>query len=234
MMEKDKELLPEDGDKTGHRKRLKARFMKAPSRTLPDYEILEMVLFLVVLRKDTKPLAKELLKKFGSLKRILTADSNDLKSVKGAGESVKFICKLLADLFSRLYLPIEKKVNVLSNWTAVVNYCMLTMGGEKKEYCRALYLDKRNALITDEVLQSGTVDGVMIYPREVAKQCLIHGATAVILVHNHPSGQAEPSKEDLDMTKELETVLKAVNIVLHDHIIVVEDGYFSFNQAGLL
>ncbi len=219
----------------GHRGRLRERFMKVPLRSLPDYEILEMLLHQVIIRKDTKKLAKDLLKRFTSLQGVIFADVSDLKSVEGIGECATYYIKFLADLFSRMCIPIaDNNFHVLSNWLSVLNYCQLTMGFKKKEYFRILFLNKRNVLIADEFLDTGTVDKVIVYPREIAKFSLLYGASAVILIHNHPSGNTNPSKEDIDITSNIERAILAIGVQLHDHIIVSADKHFSFRGNGLI
>jgi DNA repair protein RadC len=218
----------------GHRKRLKDRFLKSPIRSLPDYEILEMILFSVFPRKDTKSLAKKLLSKFGSLADIVNADSTDLKSIEGVGDALIIQMKLLSDIFSRLHLPIDKPITVLNNWMSVIHYCNLTMGYKKIELFRVLYLNKNNCLIADQLCEHGTVDRVQIYPREIAKKALECNASAIILVHNHPSGFTEPSKEDIEMTKQIAKALSAISVNLHDHLIISKNSHYSFRAKGLI
>jgi DNA repair protein RadC len=220
---------------TGHRSRLKTRFLNSPRRALPDYEILEMILFYTIVRKDTKPIAKILLKKFGSLAGIVFADDASLKTIAGVGEGVIFFIKLLADFFSRLCVPQQKgEVHVLSSWLAVLNYCQLTMGFKKSESFRVLMLNKKNVLIADEFIDAGTVDKIAIYPREISKMTLLHGAAAIILVHNHPSGDPNPSREDIEITNKIIEALLPISVAMHDHVIVAEHNHFSFRAAGLI
>ena len=219
----------------GHRKRLRERFNSAPIRTLPDYEILEMVLFYAIPRGDTKIIAKRLLAKFRSLSGVLNAEAADIEMVDGVGEGASTLLKLLLDLNSRLALPLENKdLQVLNNFPTVLSYLKLTVGFRKTECFKVLYLNRKNILIADEVFDGGTVDKVQIYPREIVKRALGHNASAVILVHNHPSGDCSPSKEDLDVTKEIKTALNLVSINLHDHIIIAENKHYSFRNTGLI
>lgn len=219
----------------GHRLRLRERFMRSPIRTTSDYEILEMLLFRVFQRKDTKGISKALLKKYGSLIAIFSAEPLDLQTVNGVGQSVIEYFKLLQDTFSRLLLPVKiDKIHVMNSWLAVLNYCQLTMGFKKKEYFRALFLNKKNLLVADELFDSGTVDKVIVYPREIAKQALSYSASAVIIVHNHPSGDAQPSTEDIDITKKISAALNSINITLHDHLIIAQNEHFSFKANGIL
>lgn len=219
----------------GHRSRLKERFLNSPRRALQDYEILEMILFYAVVRKDTKPIAKLLLKKFGSLAGIIFADDAALKTIDGVGDGIVFFLKLLADSFSRICVPQQKgEVHVLSSWLAVLNYCQLTMGFKNSEAFRVLMLNKKNILIADEFVNAGTVDRIAIYPREISKMALLHGATAIILVHNHPSGDPNPSKEDIEITDRIIDALSPISVSLHDHVIVAQHNHFSFRAAGLI
>ena len=218
----------------GHRQRLKEKFSKSPSGILPDYEILEMLLFNIFPRKDTKLLAKQLLKKFGTIKDLFNADPVEIQSIDGVGEGMCHYIKLTEDLFSRLLIPQKKDFPVLSNWNAVISYCKLTMGFKGQEHFRIFYLNKKNFLIEDELLQVGTVDKVAVYPREIVKKCLYNHSSAVILVHNHPSSDPNPSRDDIDITSQISKALKTINAVVHDHLIVANDGFFSFKSNGLL
>ena len=220
--------------KSGHRKRLKEKFLKVPIRSLADYEILEMVLFDVFARRDTRDMAKLLINKFGSVAGVLNAEPIELKQIDGIGDNAVFHLKLLLDLFSRLHISTKADQPILSNWHSVINYCNLTMGFRKTECFRILYLSKKNALIADELSEGGTIDKVQIYPREIAKKAIEHSAAAVILVHNHPSGEAKPSAEDIEMTKEINTALSSLSIRIHDHLIVANNNHFSFRASGLI
>ena len=228
--------MEEIENKHGHRQRLKDRFYKSPIRRLPDYEILEMLLFHVIPIKDTKLVAKLLLKKFGCLAGVINAEYNQLNQVKGLGKSAEIYFKLLKDLFSRLHIPdsSNKTFHVLNNWNSVINYCNLTMGFQKVEHFKILYLNSKNILIHEQMIDSGTVDRIAIHPREIVKNALTHFASAVILVYNHPSGDTSPSKKDIEITNKVITALKAVNIVVHDHIIVSHNDYFSFKTNNLI
>lgn len=218
----------------GHRKRLKERFIKSPPRTLPDYEILEMVLFSVYPRKDTKALAKKLLSKFKTIPDLLNAEASELKQIEGAGDALIFQLRLLHDFFTRLHIPTNSSVNVLNSWMSVVHYCNLSMGYKKVEQFRVLYLNKNNALIEDQLCDYGTIDRIQIYPREIAKKALECSASAIILVHNHPSGNIQPSKEDIDMTKQITKALETISVNLYDHLIISKSQHFSFKASGLI
>ncbi len=220
---------------TGHRKRLKDRFFNLPIRSLPDYELLELLLFYIIPLRDTKPTAKKLLQKFGSFINVLNADAEGLKQVEGIGQSAELYFKLLKDVFSRLHLPIDpKETHVLSNWNAVISYCNLTMGFQKIETFKILYLNAKNILIHEETLNSGTVDKVAVHPREIVKTSLSCGALAVILVHNHPSGDVSPSKQDISLTNKIISALEVVGVLVHDHIIISGNDYYSFKSNGLI
>lgn len=222
---------------SGHRKRVKDRFMKLDLRSLEDYEILEILLFHAIPRADTKQIAKDLLHKFGSLQAIISADKAELISVSGVGESVILLLKLMLDFNTRLLIPVGKNhdFNVLSNWHSVLNYCRITMGHKRKnEYFRVLYLNRKNRLIGDELHDKGTVDRVQVYPREIARQVLEYGASGVILVHNHPSGDTKPSNEDLHLTNTIVKALEPIGAVVHDHLIVSDFDYFSFKGNKLI
>jgi DNA repair protein RadC len=218
----------------GHRDRLKARFRDAGADTLQDYELLELILFQSVPRRDTKPLAKALLARFGSFSEVLAAPEERLKEVDGVGDAVAHQLKVLlatAQRFARD--PIHRKA-VLDSWAAVVDYCRAAMAFAPIEQFRILFLDRKNQLIADEVQQSGTVDHTPVYPREVVKRALELSATALILVHNHPSGDPTPSRADIDMTKSVVEIAKPLGIAVHDHIIVGKQGHASFRALELI
>ncbi len=220
----------------GHRARLRERFMKAELRTLPDYEILEMLLYYAIPRADTKSIAKSLLTEFGSIAGVINASSQELLKVKGLGKVSEYFFKLLLDFHSRLFVPaIPKQWNVLNNWHAVLNYCRLTMGYKRKsEFFRVLYLNRKNHLIADEFHDHGTVDNIQIYPREIARKVIEFSASAVILIHNHPSGDPKPSKCDIEITEVITRVLEPMGAVVHDHLIIAGFDHFSFKAGKLL
>ena len=187
----------------GHRDRLRARFRDGGATALADYELLELALFRALPRRDTKPLAKALLAKFGTLSEVLAAPPARLKEVEGIGEAVIVELKLIKVFAERIAGEAVRKRPVLTSWSALLDYCRTAMAFEEREELRILFLDKRNTLIADEVQQRGTVDHTPVYPREVVKRALELGATAIILVHNHPSGDPSPSRADVDMTREI-------------------------------
>lgn len=220
----------------GHRARLRERFAKAELRTLPDYEILEMVLYYAIPRADTKVIAKRLLIEFGSIAGIMSASPYELSKVEGVGEQTSHLFKLLLDFNSRLLVPsVPKHWNVLSNWHAVLNYCRLTMGYQKKiEFFRVLYLNRKNYLLADEFHDNGTIDKVQVYPREIARKVIEFSASAIILIHNHPSGDPKPSENDIEITKLVAKVLEPLGAMVYDHLIVAGFEHFSFRASKLL
>ena len=229
--------MPEAADKPhyhGHRQRLRARFMATAGDGMPDYEILELLLAQVIPRADTKPVAKALLARFGSLGEVLSAAPEALQQVRGVGESSAVALKLVRAAGLRLASQQVMNRNVISSWEALLDYCKAAMGYEKVEQLRVLYLDRKNVLMADEVQQRGTVDHTPLYPREVVKRALELGASALILVHNHPSGDATPSRDDIAMTKEVRDAAEKLGIALHDHVIIGKGAHVSFKSLGLL
>ena len=218
----------------GHRERLRARFREAGPEALADYELLELVLFRAISQRDVKPLAKALLHKFGSFAEVVAAPPARLREVPGVGETVVTEIKVVHAAASLLLRGEVKGREVLSSWSAVLDYCRAAQGFADTEQFRILFLDKRNKLIADEVQQKGTVDHTPIYPREVVKRALELSATAIILVHNHPSGDPTPSRADIDMTKAIVDVAKPLGIAVHDHIIVGRDGHASLKGLKLI
>jgi len=218
----------------GHRDRLRARFREAGSDALSDYEMLELVLFRALPRRDVKPLAKALIAKFGSFAEAISASEKRLLEVKGMGEAAAIDLKIVQAAASRLARGQVKRKPVLSSWSAVLDYCRTAMAFEDKEQFRILFLDKRNQLIADEVQQTGTVDHTPVYPREVVKRALELSATAIILVHNHPSGDPTPSRADIQMTQSIVETAKPLGISVHDHIIVGKDGHASLKGLKLI
>ncbi len=218
----------------GHRDRLRQRFREAGAEAVADYELLEMILFRAIRRGDTKPIAKALLARFGTFSDVLAAPSARLKEVRGVGDAVVDELKLVlasAKRFSRE--QIDDKT-VLGSWSAVLDYCRAAMAYSEVEEFRVLFLDRKNALIADEVQQRGTVDHTPVYPREIVKRCLEMSATAIILVHNHPSGDPTPSQADIRMTKQIVEIAEPLGITVHDHVIVGRDGHASFRGLELI
>ena len=218
----------------GHRERLRERFFVVGADALTDYELLELALFAAIPRRDTKPLAKELLKKFGSFTEVIHAPVARLREVKGIGDASINQLKLLAAASGRAAKrEIERKL-ALSSWNDVIDYCRSGMAFSDKEQFRLLFLDKKNQLISDEIQQTGTVDHTPVYPREVIKRALELSATALILVHNHPSGDPTPSQADIQMTKAIIDIAAPLGISVHDHIIVGKNGHASLKGMRLI
>jgi DNA repair protein RadC len=218
----------------GHRERLRERFRLAGSDAVSDYELLELVLFRALARRDVKPLAKSLIARFGSFGDVVSAPCALLAEVDGLGDAAITEFKVIEAAARRIARGEVRRRPILSSWETVLDYCRTAMAFAEKEQFRILFLDKRNQVIADEVQQTGTVDHTPVYPREVVKRSLELSATAVILVHNHPSGDPAPSRADIDMTKQIVAVAKPLGIAVHDHIIVARDGHASMKALGLL
>src|SRR5437016_7616669 len=218
----------------GHRQRLRERFYSAGPDALSDYELLEMALYAAIPRRDTKPLAKALLKKFGSFAEVIHAPETRLREVDGIKDASITQLKLIAAAASRIAKGEIKRSIALSSWNDVIGYCRSGMAFADKEQFRLLFLDKRNQLISDEVQQTGTVDHTPVYPREVIKRALELSATALILVHNHPSGDPTPSQAHIHMTKAIVQIATPLGISVHDHIIVGKNGHASLKGLKLI
>ncbi len=232
--------MPEDDasagvpDHVGHRALLRSRFLHGGADALPDYELLELLLFQALPRRDTKPIAKALLRRFGSFADAISAEPLALCEVPGVGEAVVVALKSVQAAAIRLGREQVLNRPVIDNWQVLIDYCRSAMGYEKTERFRILFLDRKNILMADEVQQKGTVDHTPVYPREVVKRALELGASALILVHNHPSGDPAPSKADIAMTHEVKEAGARLGITLHDHVIVTRTGFNSFRSLGLL
>ena len=218
----------------GHRERLRRRFREAGPDSLPDYELLELILFRAAPRRDTKTLAKALIARFGTFAEAMNAPEELLREVPGIGEAAITELKLVRAAALRLVRGEVLERPVLSSWSQVLDYCRASMGFASKEQFRILFLDKRNQIIADEVQQTGTVDHTPVYVREVVKRALELSATAIVLVHNHPSGDPTPSRADIEMTKQIVAAAKPVGVLVHDHIIVGKQGHASFRGLGLI
>ena len=218
----------------GHRERLRERFRETGADALSDYELLEAVLFRAQPRRDVKPLAKALIATFDSFAEVISAPVARLGQVKGLGEATITELKLVQAAASRLLRGQVKKRPVLSSWSAVLDYCRTAQAFADREEFRVLFLDKRNQLIADETQQIGTVDHTPVYPREVVKRALELSATAIILVHNHPSGDPTPSRADIQMTQQIITVANPLGISVHDHVIVGKEGHASLKGLKLI
>ncbi|WP_244492323.1 DNA repair protein RadC [Aureimonas sp. AU12] len=218
----------------GHRDRLRDRFAEAGSLALADYELLELLLFRTIPRRDVKPVAKALLKRFGTMADVINAPLHLLREVDGVGPSTALDFHIVAAVHQRSIRSAIRSREVLSSWSAVIEYCHTVMAHEPREQFRVLFLDKRNALIADEVQQTGTVDHTPVYPREIIRRALELSATAVILVHNHPSGDPAPSRADIEMTQTIIDSARPLGISVHDHIIIGRNGHTSFKGLRLI
>jgi DNA repair protein RadC len=218
----------------GHRQRLRERFMAGGGDALPDYELLELVLAQAIPRGDVKPLAKLLLGKFGGFTEVIAAEPARLEEVKGVGPAVVAQFKVVQEAAKRMARGKVLNRPVLGSWDALIDYCSIAMAHNPIEQVRVLYLDKKNVLIADEMQQKGTIDHTPVYPREVVKRALELGATAMILVHNHPSGNPQPSKADIEMTRQIVTAAKNLGIIVHDHVVIGKGQHASFKSLGLL
>jgi DNA repair protein RadC len=217
-----------------HRARLRKRFEEAGASALSDYELLEALLFRTIPRQDTKPLAKALLAEFGDLAAVLAAPAARMAKVSGAGPAVAQDLKIVHALIERASKSELKQRTVISSWSALVNYCRLSLAHAPREQFRVLFLDTKNQLIADEVLNEGTIDHAPVYPREVARRALELSAAAVILVHNHPSGDPKPSAADIAVTREIVAATQTISVKVHDHLIIGRNGEASFRNLGLL
>jgi len=218
----------------GHRERLRERALRGGLSAMPDYEILEILLFRTFGRGDVKPTAKALLARFGSLAGVVSASVAELKTVAGVGEAAALDLKLLHEATLRIAREPVAKRTVISSWSALVAYVRVALAHEAREQFRVLFLDKKNQLIADEALGHGTVDHAPVYPREVMRRALELSASAVILVHNHPSGDPTPSSADIEMTRQIIEAGRALRIAVHDHLVVGRDGVASFKTLGLI
>lgn len=217
-----------------HRKRLRQRFMSGGPDAMPDYEMLELVLFRAIPRQDVKPLARRLLDKFGDFNHVISAPAARLAEIVGVGEAVITELKIIEAAAHRLARSKVIARPVISSWDAVLDYCHTTMAHRSKEQFRVLFLDRKNILIADEQQGSGTVDHVPVYPREIMRRALELDASAMILVHNHPSGDPTPSDSDIEMTNQILRAADALGLSVHDHLIIGKSREISFRAEGLI
>jgi DNA repair protein RadC len=218
----------------GHRERLRARFMRAGGEALADYEMLELVLFRAIPRRDCKPLAKELIARFGSFAEVISAPPERLAEVPGVGEAVITELKIVQAAALRLSGEKARARTVFHGWSDLLDYCRAAMAYADKEQFRILFLDRKNGLIADEVQQTGTIDHTPVYPREVVKRALELSAASIILAHNHPSGDPTPSRADIEMTKQIIEAARPLGIKVHDHVVIARDGHASMRGLNLL
>ena len=218
----------------GHRQRLRERFLATGGDGMPDYELLELLLAQAIPRRDVKPLAKTLLDRFDDFAGVIAAPQEHLKAVSGMGEASVAALKVAQAGAVRLLRQQVMQRNVIDSWDRLVDYCTAAMAHEAVEQLRLLFLDRKNALIADEVQQRGTVDHTPLYTREVVKRALELGASALIVVHNHPSGDPTPSQGDIKMTRDVRDALEKIGVTLHDHLVIGRNGHESFRARGLL
>lgn len=220
----------------GHRQRIREKFLKSGGSAFADYELMEAYLTIVIPRRDVKPLAKLLIAKFGSFAEVISAPNENLLEVDGVGENTVFALKMIREAAMRMSWEVLKNADapVISNMDALVDYCRMSMAYQEVEEFRLIYLNTKNMVIEEETQQRGTINHVAIHPREVVRAALEKKACAVIMVHNHPTGDTTPSKADIEVTKKVKEAVNSMNIELHDHVIVSKFGYFSFRDAGLI
>lgn len=218
----------------GHRDRLRQRFLNGGADALPDYELLELILFLAIPQRDVKPLAKNLIARFGGLAAVFTASPDALMEVDGVKLNTATAIKTIQAAAQRMARQQVMNQPILSSWNRLLDYCQISLAHQPIEQFRLLFLDRKNVLIADEAQQKGTVDHTPVYPREVVKRALELNASAIIMVHNHPSGDPTPSSADIDMTRLVREAVKAVGIDLHDHLVIGKGGHNSFKALGLL
>lgn len=218
----------------GHRERLRQRFLKGGPDAMPDYELLELVLFNAIPRIDVKPLAKKLLEIFGDFNGVVAAPHGRLMAVCGVTDKVWIQLRLAEAVAARMAQAKVLNREVITSWSQLMSYCKTVMAHRETEQFRVLFLDRKNVLIADEAQAEGTVDHVPVYPREVARRALELNASAIILVHNHPSGDPTPSNQDVEMTGQIEGACRALGISIHDHIIIGKEKDASFRALGLL
>ncbi len=218
----------------GHRKRLKERFIETEGEGLADYELLELVLFYAIPRVDVKPIAKELLQRFGSLSGVINASLSELQKISYVGESVVVLLKAIKTSSERLAKYEIQNKQIFQSSESVVKYCQLKIAHQQNEHFLILFLDRKNKLIMDEILQKGTIDHAPVYPREIVKRALELGASSIIMVHNHPSGDPTPSQADIEMTRYIMSIADKINLHVLDHIIIGKSSYISMKDYGLI
>lgn len=217
-----------------HRDRLRDKFARRGAEAFDDYELLELILFQVLPRIDTKPIAKDLIASFGNLAEVVAAPVEKLTQVKGIGPNTAQHLKLLQQVSIRIGQSSVLNRPVLSSWNALLDYCRAAMQFEGREQFRVLFLDRKNRLLADEVMGRGTVDRAPVYPREIVRRALVHEATAIILAHNHPSGDPTPSRQDIELTQSIIETAKAIDVVVHDHLVIGREDVASFKMLGLM
>lgn len=229
-------VINDEPDYLGHRERLRRRFLLGGGRDMPDYELLELLLTIAIPRRDVKPLAKELIRKFGSFAEVVNAPLEELMLVKGVKENTAAVLRIVRECSVRSSWQSLKGMDapVISDFDAMVDYCRSAMAYQTVEEFRIIFLNSKLYVIGEEIQQRGTVDQVAIHPREVIKSAMMHGASAMILVHNHPSGIVTPSKADMEITKRIKEAAEAVSIRLFDHLIISKSSVYSFHNQGFV
>ncbi len=218
----------------GHRQRLRQRFLKSGPDALADYELLEMILFAASPRMDTKPLAKRLLAHFGDFSRLAHASPQELAKIDGMGDAAVASIKAILAAAERMLRAEASQAKIIQSWTSLLDYCRVSMGHKNIEEFRVLFLNHKNRLIRDEAQQTGTVNHAPVYPREVVKRALDLVASSIILAHNHPSGDPTPSRDDIEITRQVAAAAAALGISVHDHLIIAGNKHYSFKSNGLL
>ncbi len=218
----------------GHRERLRNKLIESGENSLADYELLELLLTIIIPRRDVKPLAKELISKFGSFANVINADITELKQIKGIGDTASIAFKIIKSSITRTLKNKVEKDTIISNWPELINYCKSSIGNKKTEEFHVLYLNTKSRLIKDETHSTGTINSSSVYPREILKRVLELGASSIIIVHNHPTGDTAPSNADINITKKIKEILKTIDVPLHDHLIVGKSDVLSFKSLGLL
>ena len=218
----------------GHRDRLRGKLIQRGAEALDDYELLETLLFAFIPRRDVKPIAKALMHRFGSLSAIISADENELQLIEGIGERVAAYFVATREITTRAMRETIEARPIISSWSALLGYVRSRLQHEPREQFRVIFLDRKNHLIADELMGQGTVDHAPVYPREIARRALELSASALILVHNHPSGDPTPSRADIDITREIIDALAPFDIKVHDHLIAAKQGVASFKTEGLI
>lgn len=226
----------DEPDYLGHRERLRRRFLLGGGRDMPDYELLELLLTIAIPRRDVKPLAKELIRKFGSFAEVVNVPLEELMLVKGVKENTAAVLRIVRECSVRSSWQSLKGTDapVISDFDAMVDYCRSAMAYQMVEEFRIIFLNSKLYVIGEEIQQRGTVDQVAIHSREVIKSAMMHGASAMILVHNHPSGIVTPSKADMEITKRIKEAAEAVSIRLFDHLIISKSSVYSFHNQGFV
>ncbi|MDD4556721.1 MAG: DNA repair protein RadC [Alphaproteobacteria bacterium] len=228
--------MAETPDYLGHRQRLREKFLNGGGKSMPDYEFLELLLTIAIPRRDVKPLAKKLVNKYGSFAGVVNAPLEDLLAFEGVKENSATVLKLVKEAAIRLNWQVLNNSDepVINNWDLLIDYCRSSMGHQEFEEFKIVFLNNKLQVLCEESQQRGTVDQVAIHPREVIKSAVLKGASAIILIHNHPSGNVTPSKADIDITKKINAAAEAMNIRVLDHIIISKSDFYSFKEHRII